>query len=71
MLDCLNGYTARLEPLNREIITGYYFDEERVKIENRRTLAQSLSITVNALNIRACRIRDKLEACVRECAEAE
>ncbi len=68
MLDCLERYTARLEPLNRKIITGYYFGEERAKIENRRALAQSLGISTNALTIRACRIRDKLETCVRECA---
>ncbi len=71
MLGCLDGCTARLEPLNREIITGYYFGEERVKIENRRALAQNLGISINALSIRAFRIRDKLEACVRVCAEAE
>lgn len=71
MLDCLERYTARLEPLNRKIITGYYFGEERAKIDNRRALAQSLGISINALTIRACRIRDKLETCVRECAAAE
>jgi hypothetical protein len=42
-----------------------------VKIENRRSLAQTLGITVNALSIRACRIRDKLESCVKKCASHE
>jgi DNA-directed RNA polymerase specialized sigma24 family protein len=68
MLDCLEQCTAKLEAANREIIIRYYFGEERVKIENRRTLAQNLGISMNALTIRACRIRDKLESCVGKCA---
>ena len=68
VLDCLEQCTAKLEPTKRKIITGYYVGKERVKIENRRALAESLGITMNALSIRACRIREKLESCVRECA---
>jgi DNA-directed RNA polymerase specialized sigma24 family protein len=68
MLDCLGQCTSKLESVSRELITRYYVGKERVKIENRRALAEGLGITVNALAIRACRIRDKLEACVRQCA---
>ncbi|HVS81665.1 MAG TPA: hypothetical protein VHE60_08005 [Pyrinomonadaceae bacterium] len=68
MLDCLERCANKLEPSNRELITRYYVGRERVKIENRRSLAEELGITMNALAIRACRIRDKLEACVRQCA---
>jgi DNA-directed RNA polymerase specialized sigma24 family protein len=67
MLDCLEHCTEKLEPASREVIIRYYFGEERVKIENRRALAASLNISVNALSIRACRIRDKLENCVGKC----
>ena len=69
MLDCLEQCANELEPENREIIFRYYFGEERVKIENRRSMAESLKITMNALSIRACRIRDKLEACVKKCID--
>ena len=71
MLDCLEQCTGKLEPLNREIIIRYYMEKERVKIENRRALAEELGITMNALSIRACRIRDNLEACVRRCVGAQ
>ena len=71
MLNCLRKCTGKLEPVNREIITRYYVGKERIKIENRRALAEELGITVNALSIRACRIRDKLEDCVRKCVEAD
>ena len=68
MLACLEQCTDKLEPASREIITGYYFGAERVKIENRRALAEKSGISMNALSIRACRIRDKLESCVGKCA---
>ena len=61
---------GELDPANRDFIIRYYFGEERSKIENRRGLASSLGITLNALAIRACRIRDRLEACVRKRAGA-
>jgi DNA-directed RNA polymerase specialized sigma24 family protein len=66
--DCLQQCLQQLDPLNRRIITGYYVGSARVKIDNRRELAESLGLTVNALTIRACRIRARLETCVRGCA---
>jgi DNA-directed RNA polymerase specialized sigma24 family protein len=68
MLDCLEQCAGKLEPASRDTIIGYYFGEERIKIENRRALARKLKITMNGLAIRACRIRDKLEICVGKCA---
>ena len=67
MLDCLEQCARKLESPNREMIFRYYSGRERIKIENRRALAEGLGITTNALSIRACRIRDKLEACVKQC----
>jgi RNA polymerase sigma factor (sigma-70 family) len=71
MLDCLEKCTEKLDAENRSIILRYYYGEERVKIENRRALAEELGISANALAIRACRIRDKLEVCVGKCAGDE
>lgn len=66
-LACLELCTSKLEPVNRELITRYYVGKGHAKIANRRSLAESLGITMNALAIRACRLRDKLAACVRQC----
>jgi hypothetical protein len=66
-LACLGRCTSKLDPVSRELLRQYYVGEARVKIANRRSLAESLGITMNALAIRACRLRDKLEACVRQC----
>ncbi|HST53773.1 MAG TPA: hypothetical protein VLJ61_17325 [Pyrinomonadaceae bacterium] len=69
-LNCLEQCMEELKPPNRTLILRYYTGRQRIKIENRRALAEELSLTMNALSIRACRIREKLEACVRRCAGA-
>jgi len=67
LLDCLDHCLGQLEVGDRTLILEYYRGEHRVKIERRRELAARLGLTANALSIRACRIRDKLEACVTAC----
>jgi DNA-directed RNA polymerase specialized sigma24 family protein len=66
-LDCLENCADKLEVSSREIIFGYYYGAERAKIENRRNLAVKFDISINALSIRACRIREKLQICVEKC----
>jgi DNA-directed RNA polymerase specialized sigma24 family protein len=70
MLDCLEQCMQNLTAPNRELILDYYIGKQHVKIENRRAMAQRLGLTVNAVAIRACRIREKLAECVRACVEA-
>jgi DNA-directed RNA polymerase specialized sigma24 family protein len=53
-------------PADRDLILDYYQGKQRSKIEGRRVLATRLRLSVNALSIKACRIRNKLEVCVRE-----
>jgi len=62
--ECLERCLQELKPEQRELVVEYYRDERRQKIERRRDLAQRLGISMNALGIRACRIRATLEACV-------
>lgn len=68
MLGCLDRCLENLDPDNRDLIIQYYRGEQRSKIDNRRAVAARLGITMNALSIRACRVREKLEACVRKCS---
>ena len=58
---CLNS----LAPADRELILEYYQGDGRTKIESRRRLGERLNLSANALSIRACRIRSKVEECVR------
>jgi DNA-directed RNA polymerase specialized sigma24 family protein len=68
LLDCLERCLGKLPPADRELILEYYRGEQRAKIEHRSRLAASSGLTMNALSIRACRIRNKLETCVDACA---
>jgi len=69
VMGCLERCLHGLEQDNYQLISEYYRGEQQVKIENRRALAARLGITVNALSIRACRIRDRLEECIAKCLE--
>jgi DNA-directed RNA polymerase specialized sigma24 family protein len=66
-LDCLDRCLQGLKPEQRELVVEYYRDSHRQKIERRRDLAKRLNISMNALAIRASRIRSTLEACVEAC----
>jgi DNA-directed RNA polymerase specialized sigma24 family protein len=67
-LACLDQCLSQLQAPDRELILEYYRGELRLKIEHRRKLASRFGVTANALGIRACRIRLKLEACVKACS---
>lgn len=64
---CLDHCLQHLPDESRDLITEYYNDEKGRKIERRKRLAVRLGIPLNALRIRAYRIRLNLETCVREC----
>jgi DNA-directed RNA polymerase specialized sigma24 family protein len=66
-LECLDYCLDQLKPAQRELVVEYYRDERREKIERRRELANRLGISMNALGIRVCRIRDTLLTCVEGC----
>jgi DNA-directed RNA polymerase specialized sigma24 family protein len=67
-LDCLESCLQSLSPDQTDLILEYYCGEGRAKIEHRREIARRLGLTLNALANRACRIRDRLETCVKTCS---
>jgi DNA-directed RNA polymerase specialized sigma24 family protein len=66
-LDCLDRCLQTLKPAQRDLVVEYYRDQRREKIERRKSLAARLGISMNALGIRVCRIRDTLTACLQDC----
>ena len=70
-LSCLERCLASQTPGDRELILEYYGAGQQRHAERRRALAARLGLTANALAIRACRIRDKLEGCVHTCEAGE
>ena len=57
---CLEQLTAP----DRRLILDYYRGDQHTRIEQRRELAAQLSMTPNALALRASRLRARLEQCV-------
>lgn len=68
-LECFEKCMRGLPAENRELIVEYYEEEKRAKIDKRKVLAEKLGLPLNALRIRAHRIRAKLEDCVHECVK--
>jgi DNA-directed RNA polymerase specialized sigma24 family protein len=67
LLRCLDACLEELEAEERTVILGYYQEEKRAKINFRKQMADRLAVGLNALRIRAFRIRTKLEECLTEC----
>lgn len=65
--ECLEECMEKLTLENRELVLQYYQDEKRAKIDHRKKLAGLFGIELNALRIRAYRIRVDLYDCIREC----
>ena len=70
-LECLDRCLCGLKAEQRELVLEYYRDAGRQKIERRREMAARRGISMNALGIRACRIRNSLEACVGACCQQQ
>lgn len=68
-LQCLEECLNDLKNESRTLILKYYYYDDRNKIGLRKQLADNLGIPMNALRIRAYRLRGVLEDCVRKCLE--
>jgi DNA-directed RNA polymerase specialized sigma24 family protein len=64
---CLQHCLENLSSGDRELIVEYYRGQQRSKIERRAALAARLGLSANALSIRACRVRQRLEVCIQGC----
>lgn len=69
-LECFESCLGKLTEENRTLIVNYYQEEKKAKIDNRKQLASRMGIPLNALRIKTCRIRERLEACVNDCVNS-
>ena len=67
--ECLEQCMENLPSRSRDLFLEYCREEKHAKIEHRKQLAERLGIELNALRIRACRIRMQLQTCVLECLQ--
>ncbi|HLJ13459.1 MAG TPA: hypothetical protein VKV15_03110 [Bryobacteraceae bacterium] len=70
-LQCLDGCVHKLPSQHLSLITRYHHGQGGEKIAARNELAQELGIPLNALRIRAFRIRGDLETCISQCMNRE
>jgi DNA-directed RNA polymerase specialized sigma24 family protein len=68
---CLERCIAKLPAGERDLVLSYYQQEKREKIDLRKKLAERLGVGMNALRIRACRIRAGLQDCMERCRAEE
>ncbi len=66
---CLESCMQKLPDESRELVLEYYQEEKGAKIDRRKRLASQLGIALNALRIRAHRIRISLQQCVQGCLD--
>jgi DNA-directed RNA polymerase specialized sigma24 family protein len=65
--ECLEKCLAELPASDRALVLAYYEHEKTAKIDHRKKLAEQLGLALNALRIRACRIRASLLNCLELC----
>ncbi len=68
-LKCFEVCLSNLPAASRVLIIEYYREEKRIKIEQRKRQADALNMSLNALRLRACRIRAELGDCITSCLD--
>jgi RNA polymerase sigma factor (sigma-70 family) len=66
---CLEECLDHLSVENRNLVLQYYQSERKARIDQRKLLAKELGIRLNALRIRAHRIRVMLQECLQNCMD--
>lgn len=69
--ECLQSCLETLPADQRRLIVEYYRDEKTAKIEKRREMAEKFGININALQVKAFRIRARLKECLQKCLAAK
>jgi DNA-directed RNA polymerase specialized sigma24 family protein len=67
---CLEKCLEELSKSDRDLAIAYYQQEKNAKIDNRKRLAEQMGLAMNALRLRAFRIRASLLKCVELCRSA-
>jgi DNA-directed RNA polymerase specialized sigma24 family protein len=70
-LQCFDKCFSELPAESQQFLIHYYKETRRAKIDNRKSLAEQLGITQNAVTLRAYHLRKKLEGCVKLCLKRQ
>lgn len=67
--ECLRNCLQKLSEEKRELILAYYARDKQAKIDHRTEMARRMGISVEALRVKAFRIRATLEECIERCLD--
>lgn len=65
--ECFELCLSKLPAKHRLLIVEYYREDRGPKVEQRKRQAEALNTSLNALRLRACRIRVELGDCIDSC----
>ncbi len=68
--DCLENCLGELSNDDRDFIVEYYKGERAAKIANRQVLLEKSKLSAGGLRMKALRLRERLENCLRKCLSA-
>ena len=66
-IECFEKCLRKLPSDTQAFIVEYYREEKGLKIEQRKQQAEQLNTTLNALRLRASRLRRELGECIKSC----
>lgn len=69
--NCFNKCLAALSGDDRRLTIEYYASEFATNIDHRQNLARRFGLTLNALRVRAFRVRRRLQDCVSGCLNGD
>lgn len=67
--ECLRNCLQKLSEEKRELILAYYAKDKQAKIDHRTEMARRMGVSVEALRVKAFRIRATLEECIERCLD--
>lgn len=70
-IDCLHKCMAKLDAVEKELITSYFAHNGREKIELRRKMSERLNCSPAALHTRVFRIKASLKVCIANCTKSK
>jgi hypothetical protein len=66
---CLENCLGRLGDDNKQLILKYHEYEPGGKIGHRKMMAEARHISLNALRLKACRLKSELTPCLKNCIQ--
>jgi RNA polymerase sigma factor (sigma-70 family) len=64
---CLRHCLEKLKPEKRKMFILYYREGNRLNLDHRRSLAEQLGCSINALRIQMHRLNEELRRCINDC----